>query len=65
MLKLTNTTGLTTYLPPQLVASITQASSSSDWNLRSIVKTTQGKTIECRETPEELRDAWEKEMKPC
>jgi hypothetical protein len=64
MLKLTNSNGCTVYLPPQLVHSITEAGTSSQWHgIRSIVKTIHGQTHECQETAGELRAAWELAMK--
>lgn len=63
MLKITNTNGLTTYVPIQLVESITEAGTSSQWHgIRSIIKTTKGNTYECRETAESMQAAYDKEM---
>mgnify|MGYP003583555458 CR=1 FL=1 len=55
MIKLTDTEGRATYLAPDAIAQITEAGTASHWHgIRCYVKTFDGKTIEARETADEV-----------
>lgn len=55
MIRLTDINGLTHYLAPQTIASITEAGTSSQWHgIRAYVRTTDGKTIEACDRPDEI-----------
>ena len=55
MIKITNPEGVVTYLHPDAIASITEAGPSSQWHgIRCIVKTFDGKIIECRESADDV-----------
>ena len=55
MIKLTDAEGRATYLAPDAIAQITEACTSSQWHgIRCYMKTFDGKTIEARETVDEV-----------
>lgn len=55
MIRLTDFNGHTHYLAPRTIASITQAGTSSQWHgIRAIVRTTDGRTIEAGDRPDEI-----------
>lgn len=55
MIRLTDINGLTHYLAPQTIASITEAGTSSQWHgIRAFVRTTDGKTIEACDRTDEI-----------
>ncbi|PTT21851.1 hypothetical protein DBR12_05375 [Acidovorax sp. HMWF029] len=55
MIRLIDINGLTHYLAPQSIASIVEAGASSQWHgIRAYVRTTNGKTIEARETADQI-----------
>ena len=55
MIRLIDINGLTHYLAPQSIASIIEAGTSSQWHgIRAYVRTTNGKTIEARETADQI-----------
>lgn len=57
--------GVSTYLHPNAIASITEAGASSQWHgIRSYVKCFDGKTIECRDTAQEIAAMLEKADTP-
>lgn len=55
MITLTNIDGRRTHAAPEAIATITEAGPSSQWHgVRSIVRLFDGRTIEARETADEL-----------
>lgn len=64
MIKVSDSKGMTTFVPPGIIERIVEAGPSSQWHgVRTYIKTIHGNTIECAETAEELRAAWELEMR--
>ena len=55
MIRLTDINGLTRYLAPQSIASISEAGTSSQWHgIRAYVRTTDGKTLEVCDSADEI-----------
>ena len=55
MIKITNQEGTVTYLHPDAIASITEAGASSQWHgIKCYIKCFDGKTLECRDTAQEV-----------
>lgn len=55
MIKLTNSDGRDIYVATNNIARITEAGPSSQWHgIRSFVRTVDGATIECQETPNRI-----------
>ncbi len=55
MIRLTDINGQTHYLAPETIARITEAGASSQWHgIRAFVRTSEGRTIEARETADEI-----------
>lgn len=62
MVKVTNTSGLTTYLPPGIIERIVEADNSSKCHgIYAYIHTTTGKIVECRETVDQIRVAYDQE----
>ncbi len=59
MIRLTSATSCTThYVAARNIARITEAGASSQWHgIKSIVRTFDGQTLECRETANEIFSA--------
>ncbi|WP_422847593.1 hypothetical protein ACOYR4_18430 [Acidovorax sp. M14] len=55
MIRLIDINGLTHYIAPQSIAKIIEAGTSSQWHgIRAYVRTTNGETIEARETADQI-----------
>lgn len=63
MIKVSDSKGTTTYVPPAIIERIVEAGASSQWHgIRAYIKTIHGNTIECSETAEAIQAAYDKEM---